>query len=376
MLLLLLISTYILISSSEVIFVTEVARHGLRTPLVILPWAHDEIPSKLTPEGYDANVQLGKHIRKTYGHLLSQNYDPDEIYLRSTNFTRTIESLNGQVEGIYGAGVKANIQVYDLGQDYLLFPMKACPRIQYIMERDRLPSEHHSNIIQRALPYEDQIRKLHPADNIELKTLCEIGDVLLTYRDRGVPIPEFITPEVMNVTIDAYHRYHDKIVFGGKEQGKVGTFNLLNTISKQAQSAAKNMMLHKVAIYLTHDSVLTALLKMLGIYDSPPVPSASLFVEVHREDSRHFLKFIYDFQEREIPDCENECLLENFKEIVQSRTYKSEKAWLRMCSLVGDAKPGSMLPYGIAGYATLFIIVMYIYRENIPSFLRFKRKSN
>lgn len=376
MLLLFLISTYILLSSSEVIFVTEVARHGLRTPLVILPWAHDEIPSKLTPEGYAANVQLGKHIRKTYGHLLSENYDPDEIYLRSTNFTRTIESLKGQVEGIYGAGVKANIEVYGLAEDYLLFPMLACPRIQYIMERDRLPSEHHSNIIQRALPYEDQIRKLHPANNTELRSLCEIGDVLLSYRDRGVTIPEFISAEVMNVTIDAYHRYHDKIVFGGKEQGKVGTFNLLNTISKQASSAAKNMMLHKVAIYLTHDSVLTALLKMLGIYESPPVPSASLFVEVHREDSRHFLKFIYDLQEKEIPGCENECSLETFQEIIETRTYKSEKTWLKMCSLVGDAKPGSWFPYALGGYFLLFTFVMYYYRENIPSFLRFKSKNH
>ena len=68
-----------------------------------------------------------------------------------------------------------------------------------------------------------------------------------------------------------------------KRKGKVVKFNLLHIISSQAKNAARNIMIHKVAIYLTDDLVLTALLKMLGIYDAPPLHSASLSVEVHRD---------------------------------------------------------------------------------------------
>lgn len=45
--------------------------------------------------------QLGQYIRKRYEGFLSTAYNPDEIYVQSSDFERTIRSAMANMGGLY-----------------------------------------------------------------------------------------------------------------------------------------------------------------------------------------------------------------------------------------------------------------------------------
>ena len=53
------------------------------------------VNGRLSNRGYLGNYSIGRHIAKTYG-----KFAPDDVYVRSTNFKRTIESARSIYAGI------------------------------------------------------------------------------------------------------------------------------------------------------------------------------------------------------------------------------------------------------------------------------------
>lgn len=65
------------------------------------------INGRLTTRGYNGNLAIGEHIRKTYGE-----YSPKDVYIRSTNMKRTIESARSIYAGVVdGTPSDINIEV-------------------------------------------------------------------------------------------------------------------------------------------------------------------------------------------------------------------------------------------------------------------------
>jgi hypothetical protein len=56
---------------------------------------------ELTPIGMRMLYLLGARNREVYGNFLSKNYDPNEIYVMSTDTNRTIMSAYSQLQGLY-----------------------------------------------------------------------------------------------------------------------------------------------------------------------------------------------------------------------------------------------------------------------------------
>ena len=83
-------------------------RHGARAP--IEDRDIDEFTvgeGLLTPEGMRQRYLLGRYIKNRYTEtfkLLSEEYDPKEIYMQSTNVNRTIQSGYSELMGLYPPG--------------------------------------------------------------------------------------------------------------------------------------------------------------------------------------------------------------------------------------------------------------------------------
>ena len=98
----------------ELSFVFELVRHGSRAP------CEDQSLDKfkvgegiLTPEGMRERYLLGRRNRQRYIDeygLISEEYNPREFYIQSTNVNRTVQSGYSELMGLYPVGSGAKLE--------------------------------------------------------------------------------------------------------------------------------------------------------------------------------------------------------------------------------------------------------------------------
>ncbi|KAI6230400.1 hypothetical protein M3Y99_01058800 [Aphelenchoides fujianensis] len=86
--------------------IEEIYRHGDRAPNYVYKHNPNQAEAwpfglgNLSPTGMYQQMQLGKKLRKRYGHLMSPGFASDEIYVRSSDFNRTLTSAMANL--LYG----------------------------------------------------------------------------------------------------------------------------------------------------------------------------------------------------------------------------------------------------------------------------------
>ena len=101
----------------KLLFVWEHFRHGARGPYIAVdPVTNlDFIGEKwdgvgeLTPLGMRMLYLLGISNKKKYSNFLSKTYNPNELYIISTNVNRTIISVNSFLKGFYDNNTSVNL---------------------------------------------------------------------------------------------------------------------------------------------------------------------------------------------------------------------------------------------------------------------------
>ena len=64
-------------------------------------------------------------------HFLPEDYDPRDVYVRSTDFARTVASAQMVMEGIFGDSARhASIHVLPRGEETFSMLWKKCPAIR------------------------------------------------------------------------------------------------------------------------------------------------------------------------------------------------------------------------------------------------------
>uniref|UniRef100_A0A3B4A414 Uncharacterized protein n=1 Tax=Periophthalmus magnuspinnatus TaxID=409849 RepID=A0A3B4A414_9GOBI len=104
-------------SPYELQLVQVLFRHGARTPLKSIPNVLEggSFAGQLTTLGMQQLYELGKRLRQRYiedSPFLSPAFSPSEVYVRSTNIWRTIESAKCLVAGLFQQkqkGISINI---------------------------------------------------------------------------------------------------------------------------------------------------------------------------------------------------------------------------------------------------------------------------
>ena len=115
-------------SEDKLLFVWEHFRHGARGPYIAVdPITYlDFIGEKwdgvgeLTPLGYRMHYLLGVSTKKKYSNFLSKTYNPNEIYILSTNVNRTINSVNSFLQGFYDNMTSTNLTKTQIDRSNIL----------------------------------------------------------------------------------------------------------------------------------------------------------------------------------------------------------------------------------------------------------------
>ena len=224
--------------NSKLIMVLEAYRHGAREPLSDY-YNADEFKhwGELTAVGMRQHYNLGKFLRRIYIEklkFLTTDYDPNEIYVRSTDYNRTIQSAISQLYGLYPLGsgpmIPLNLDpIYEnppfnknflqkkhhkngLPKGFQPVPVHSFPKYE---DRVLLPSENNCSIIdfyeEKAKNYSyyqnltkrfknvsSEIGKLINLTDEEIETLTihdlnKIYDVLICDLYDDKPLPQNLT---------------------------------------------------------------------------------------------------------------------------------------------------------------------------------------
>uniref|UniRef100_A0A6P5J8P9 acid phosphatase n=1 Tax=Phascolarctos cinereus TaxID=38626 RepID=A0A6P5J8P9_PHACI len=270
----------------------NVYRHGDRAPLDSYPtdphkdkaiWPYGL--GQLTQEGVQQQVELGRFLRARYGNFLNQEYRRDELYVRSTDYDRTLQSAQANLAGLFPrppltpGWMPVPIHTVPATEDKLLkFRTQGCPQYQKLLEETVAGEEYQAALEgwREFLIHLGNLTGLSLADG-PLHRAWKVLDTLTCQRAHRLPLPEWATPEVLRslAQVSALDvRAHVGPPRAEEKAQLTGGILLDAILTNFTQVQARGLPL-KMIMYSAHDSTLLALQGALGLYDGHHPPYAA-----------------------------------------------------------------------------------------------------
>lgn len=276
-------------ASSDPVMVIEVIRHGIRAPTSdeFDPYWTDKI-GMLLPEGNKQMFKLGQSIAADYPHLF-KNYNSEEVYVRSLNISRTMETaqahLNGIFEGMNNRRTGPNylknetkgglqlpeIHTVDLAEDYLMYSFNSlvCPSAKNRKDA-QLHTDGYAIFANKMASTVDDILKLTGKD-LEMHSVSQLQNTLwidhLVKRDFPSPYDKITYKSDLWKNMTFLHDFYEFYVdFGSQNQTQLYSFMILQDIldrfTSKIHGASPQL---KFVLYSGTDTLLMPILHNLGI---------------------------------------------------------------------------------------------------------------
>lgn len=279
-------------------------------------------PGQLTTIGMEQMYDLGVRLRKRYIEdipFLTPSFNPKEVYIRSTNIVRTIESAKCLVAGLFQqkqAGVASILT--DKSESEVLYPnYHGCKLLRLHSGPRWAESSKLSDIAEdlRSIQSALGVGPHQPLDFILIR------DDMVARETHGLPVPtalehwrNIVEKRAVDMMCHIYDPSKRQIV-----QMCVGPFfHMLITNIEDKVQGISSYPDRKLFLYSVHDTTLMPCLMALGVFDMKwPPYAADITLELyqHRQTNQHYVKVSYIGQDQKIPGCSDVyCPLNEFKE--------------------------------------------------------------
>jgi lysosomal acid phosphatase len=334
----LLITTNVF-AQDKLIFAIDVIRHGDRTPISELPTVSYHWPQglgQLTATGMHQEYMLGAKLRKIYVeqyHLLPENYSTDTMYVRSTDFDRTLMSAESFLSGLYPADTGPSlpnstqsalpnayqpvpIHTVPKNQDNLLLVSDDGASFKSAMKAIVYPTPLWQKKTAELQPYFARWSKATGVNITNLAQLGYIGDTLYINQLYQVPLPPGLTEaDVKNIIAAKQFVF----VTAFKLIGQKGGENLLKNVAQHLQQASLQKEPLKYILYSAHDSTLSSVMSAMHVPldEMPPYASDLNILLFDKGQKNYYVKISFNGKPVKIPGCDGEvCSVKQFVALI------------------------------------------------------------
>jgi len=323
-------------ANERLIFAIDLIRHGDRTPLETLPKAPHEWRlglGELTAEGMQQEFQLGSQCRQKYVtqyHLLPPKYQPDTLYVRSTDYDRTLMSAESFLLGLYppGTGPTLDNAQPALPYDYQPIPINTVPR----KEDDLLVPDNNAEKYQQLRSQYAETRPDWQAKTNALKPkfaywsevtgqpitrLDDLGilaDTLYIFQLKHIPLPPGLSDADIKQMMDA-GTWSFIATYQTPQIGSITGHPLLMTIAKYLKKAAEHPSPLKYILFSAHDSTILSLMSAMHVplAEEPHYASDVNFSLFEDEKGNVIVRIRYNGKPVILPTCgKADCTLAEF----------------------------------------------------------------
>ncbi|KAF9226315.1 phosphoglycerate mutase-like protein [Gyrodon lividus] len=253
----------------------------------------------LTDVGKESTYNFGVALRKLYveklGFLPETLQNENQAYFRSTHISRTIESVEHIVHGLYpqtqcAADVIPSILVRNKVDENIISNILSCPQLGLLESQFSEAAAARWN--PRLQVLDKRLSKYINGKPIRVDGSPRASGMLDTVRSaaaHGLEVPEdFWDPEVIDL-IETAVSDEWFTIFKSEEGRRLGMGRLLAEISTKMQNKIiqANKDPSKILVYGTHDSTLAALCSTFDVFDNkwPPFTSSVTF-ELFKKQSQ------------------------------------------------------------------------------------------
>ncbi|XP_039610845.1 lysosomal acid phosphatase [Polypterus senegalus] len=353
--------------SRQLRFVSLLYRHGDRSPIKSFPTdPHQESAwpqgfGQLTQEGMRQHFGLGQTLRKRYQGFLGEQYQRQEIFVRSTDYDRTLMSAEANLAGLFppnGSQVfNSNISWQPIpvhtvqeSEDRLLsFPLPNCPRYDLLINETK-KTEEYVNLTTSNKKFLEMVANKTGLNDVSLQSVWSVHDTLFCEQVHGMTMPDWVTTEVMQ-KLKILKDFSFSFMFGiykreekARLQGGVLLGHILKNISEAANASASDAL--KLIMYSAHDTTVVALQMALDVYNGKQAPYASCHIfELYKEDNGTFTVSMYYRNESDhepyplkLPNCVQFCPLQDFIHLTKSVISMDQEKECQLSSSLQDTE--------------------------------------
>ncbi len=330
----------------KLIFAVDIIRHGDRTPTHELPnapypWSGGL--GQLTPTGMNQEFKLGSEFHKRYildTNLLPSRYSKETIYVRSSDFDRTLMSAQCALMGLYppGNGPMAlqNSNIPALPGAYQVIPVHTVP-----MEDDDLLVPNHDpqkfneimkqHVANRA-DWQKKTTELQPQFKrwsqltgfkvTDLADIIHIADNLYIRKLNQLPLPNDMTEQDAQTIMDA-GQWAFTTAFKPNEVGSLTGRRLVTTIADYMHQVSEQKTKLKFVLFSGHDTTILSVLSALRApLTNPPRYASDLNFSMYDAGvGKYVVKVTLNGKTVQIPACNNkECTLKQFEAYISHLT--------------------------------------------------------